>query len=63
MIPLDSSYFDSEKPTLLIYDDVNKEVMNSAEVSMLMTFQSRRQGISLIIISQNIYERGLFTLK
>ena len=45
----------SSASTLIIIDDLQKEVAMSADIHKLMPVSARKKNISVIIITQNIY--------
>ena len=46
--------------TLIIIDDLQKEIGKSADIHKFMSVSARKKNISVIIIVQNIYESGKF---
>ena len=49
-------------PSLIILDDLYEACVQSAEISNIMTFSSRRLNISVILICQNIFLNGTYNL-
>ena len=37
-------------------------VLNSEEMNLFMVYQSRRKNISIIFVTQNIYQNGRFSV-
>ena len=46
--------------TLIIIDDLQKEVAMSVDIHKLMSVSARKKNISVIIITQNIYDSGKY---
>lgn len=51
----------TSEPLLIVIDDFMDEAMNSAAVSKLFTKDSHHQNISVILLTQNIYNPGKYS--
>ena len=58
---LESSQIDSLFNTILIFDDLNNECINSEPIMNLYTVGSHHQNISVFVLSQNIFSKGRFS--
>lgn len=52
---------DTSEPLLIVIDDFMDEAMNSVAVSKLFTKDSHHQNISVILLTQNIYNPGKYS--
>lgn len=61
-VPQDmESQIDSSRPGLIILDDLIKEVADTKWLTGLFTKGSHHKNISVLLVSQNLFEKGLRT--